>query len=227
MTDDSVPDLRASDADRERVADVLRDALAEGRLDMAEFEERLDAAYRARTYGELTPLTRDLPAPAAPGVPVTGGPAASGSWAGRVVGGEGTSRWGVAVLSGFQRKGRWTVPRRFSCFAFCGGGEIDLREADFADREVEITCVAVMGGLQITVPPGVDVVVRGVGFMGGFDQRGTGGPAAPGAPRVVVKGFAFWGGVGVERKPTRAGKRRLKEDRRRGLEGGDRRHWDH
>ncbi|MCZ9342970.1 DUF1707 domain-containing protein, partial [Streptomyces sp. TRM76130] len=48
MTDDA-PDLRASDADRERVAEVLRDALAEGRLDMAEFEERLDATYAART----------------------------------------------------------------------------------------------------------------------------------------------------------------------------------
>ncbi len=61
MTDDA-PELRASDADRERVAEVLRDALAEGRLDMAEFEERLDATYQARTYGELAPIIRDLPA---------------------------------------------------------------------------------------------------------------------------------------------------------------------
>lgn len=63
MTDDApAPDLRASDADRERVAEVLRDALAEGRLDMEEFQERLDATYQARTYGELAPITRDLPA---------------------------------------------------------------------------------------------------------------------------------------------------------------------
>ena len=60
MTDDlpDVPaaaDLRASDADRERVSEQLRDALAEGRLDMEEFEERLDATYKARTYGELAP----------------------------------------------------------------------------------------------------------------------------------------------------------------------------
>ena len=60
-----LPELRASDADRERVAEVLRDALAEGRLDMEEFEERLEATYKARTYGELAPLTRDLPAPGA------------------------------------------------------------------------------------------------------------------------------------------------------------------
>ncbi|MFE2265250.1 DUF1707 SHOCT-like domain-containing protein [Streptomyces griseosporeus] len=221
-----VADLRASDADRERVAEVLRDALAEGRLDMAEFEERLDATYKARTYGELTPLTRDLPG-ATPAVPLTKEPAAGGGWAGRIVGGEPTSTWGVAVMSGFQRRGRWTVPRRFTCFTFWGGGEIDLRDANFADREVEINCVAIMGGVQIVVPPGVEVVVRGIGIMGGFDQRESGVPGDPGAPRVVVSGFAFWGGVAVERKLPREERRRLKEERRRELDRDGRRHWEH
>ncbi|MHC3470502.1 DUF1707 SHOCT-like domain-containing protein [Streptomyces sp. 7R007] len=226
MTDDAVPELRASDADRERVAEVLRDALAEGRLDMAEFEERLEATYKARTYGELTPLTRDLPvAGVTPPAPVsfTKEPAEDGSWAGRIVGGEGTSSWAVAVMSGFERKGRWTVPKRFNCFAFMGGGELDLREANFADHEVEINCVAIMGGMNVIVPPGVEVVVRGIGIMGGFDHREEGVPAEPGAPRVVVTGFAFWGGVGVERKLTRQERRRLKEERRQErLERGSR-----
>ncbi|OAH15167.1 hypothetical protein STSP_15470 [Streptomyces jeddahensis] len=211
------PDLRASDADRERVAEHLRDALAEGRLDMAEFEERLEATYNARTYGELVPLTRDLPvgAAAAPLVkPSATSPAASGDWASRI-GGEGTSSWGVAIMSGFQRKGRWTVPRRFTSFAFWGGGEIDLREARFAEREVVIDCYAIMGGVNVVVPPGVEVVVRGIGIMGGFDHREEGAPGEPGAPRVIVTGFAFWGGVSVERKITRAEKQRLKEERRR------------
>src|SRR5690606_15273463 len=53
--DAAAADLRASDADRERVADILRDALAEGRLTMEEFGERLDATYAARTYGDLAP----------------------------------------------------------------------------------------------------------------------------------------------------------------------------
>jgi hypothetical protein len=214
MTDE-LPELRASDADRERVAEQLRDALAEGRLDMEEFEERLEATYKARTYGELTPITRDLPgaATAAP-VSMVKQPVASGSWAGRIVGGEGSSSWGVAILSGFERKGRWTVPRRFNSFAFMGGGEIDLREANFADREVVINCVAVMGGMNVVVPSGVEVVVRGIGIMGGFDHREEGQPGEPGAPRVIVTGFAFWGGVGVERKLTRAERLRIKEERR-------------
>ncbi|MER6732796.1 DUF1707 SHOCT-like domain-containing protein [Streptomyces puniciscabiei] len=218
MTDDASGDLRASDSDRERVAEVLRDALTEGRLDMQEFEERLEAAYKARTYGELAPLTRDLPtagtAVAPTPVSFTKEPAPSGSWAGRIVGGEGSSAGAVAVMSGFQRKGRWTVPKQFNCVAFWGGGEIDLREADFADREVEINCVAVMGGVQVIVPPGVEVVVRGIGIMGGFDHPRDDGPAEPGAPRVVIGGFAFLGGVAVERKVTRAERQRLKEERR-------------
>ncbi|MEU1592392.1 DUF1707 domain-containing protein [Streptomyces sp. NPDC005708] len=213
----SVPDLRASDADRERVAEVLRDALAEGRLDMEEFEERLETTYKARTYGELAPITRDLPAAGvtAPPVSLVKEPMGDGDWAGRVVGGDGSSTWAVAIMSGFQRKGRWTVPKRFSSFVFWGGGEIDLREAHFADREVEINCVAIMGGVSVIVPPGVEVVVRGIGIMGGFDHREEGVPGEPGAPRVIVTGFAFWGGVGVERKLPRAERQRLKEERRR------------
>ncbi|MGW3208283.1 DUF1707 SHOCT-like domain-containing protein [Streptomyces sp. NPDC001135] len=217
MTDDASPDLRASDSDRDRVAEVLRDALAEGRLDMAEFDERLEAAYKARTYGELAPLTRDLPAAgAATPLPVslTKEPAQSGGWASRIVGGAGSSTGAVAIMSGFQRKGRWTVPKLFNCFAFWGGGEIDLREANFADREVQINCVAIMGGVQVVVPPGVEVVVRGIGVMGGFDHPREDGPPEPGAPRVIIGGFAFWGGVGVERKVTRAEQKRLKEQRR-------------
>ncbi|MEV1020809.1 DUF1707 domain-containing protein [Streptomyces sp. NPDC050264] len=226
MTDESLPgrselpatpDLRASDADREQVAERLRDGLAEGRLDMEEFEERLEATYKARTYGELAPLTRDLPgAGVSAPVNLVKAPLPEGAvdWSSRI-GGEATSTWGVGVMSGFQRKGRWTAPRRFNCFAFWGGGEIDLREANFEDREIVVNCVAIMGGMNVVVPPGVEVVVRGIGVMGGFDHSEEGVPGEPGAPRVVVSGFAFWGGVGVERKVTRAERLRLKEERRR------------
>jgi hypothetical protein len=55
------PNLRASDADRERIADRLRKGHAEGRLDMAEFQQRLERCYEAKTFGELGELVRDLP----------------------------------------------------------------------------------------------------------------------------------------------------------------------
>jgi uncharacterized protein DUF1707 len=219
MTDErpDLPMLRASDADREQVAEQLRDALAEGRLDMEEFEERLEATYKARTYGELEPITRDLPAAGGAPAPVNmvKAPLPDGAvdWSSRI-GGEPTSTWAAAVMSGFQRKGRWTAPRRFTAFTFWGGGELDLREARFAEREVVVNCIAIMGGMAVVVPPGVEVVVRGIGFMGGFDHSEEGVPGDPGAPRVVVTGFAFWGGVGVERKVTREERLRLKEERR-------------
>jgi uncharacterized protein DUF1707 len=55
------PNLRAADADRERIAERLRNSHAEGRLDMAEFQQRLERCYEAKTLGELGELVRDLP----------------------------------------------------------------------------------------------------------------------------------------------------------------------
>ncbi|WP_138909431.1 DUF1707 SHOCT-like domain-containing protein [Streptomyces chryseus] len=212
-----LPEMRASDAERERVAEVLREAVAEGRLDMEEFDQRLDAVYKARTHGELEPLVRDLPVPGT-GVPAAVSAASSGvpaSWAGRI-GGPATSRGGFAFWGGFGRKGTWTVGRRFTGFAMMGGGEIDLREARFEERDTVIRCFAIMGGIAVTVPPGLDVNVKGVGFMGGFGDLATQStePVAPDSPRVTITGFALMGGVGVERKITRAEKQRLKEARK-------------
>ncbi|MFI7338436.1 DUF1707 domain-containing protein [Streptomyces sp. NPDC050085] len=231
MTDESRPDpaaapeLRASDADREKVAEQLRDAVAEGRLDMEEFDERLEATYKARTYGELEPLVRDLPGTSAP-TPVSfvKAPVADGEvdWPARI-GGEATSSFAFAFWGGFNRKGRWTVGERFTAFAMWGGGEIDLREANFATRDVEIRCYTIMGGIQVKVPPELDVTVRGFGIMGGIDDRAT-GSGTSGSPRVIVRGFALMGGIGVDRKLPRSERLRLKEERRRArledLEGG-------
>lgn len=55
------PEMRASDGDREKIVGRLRDAHVEGRLSADEFEDRLNAAYSAQTYGELEPLIRDIP----------------------------------------------------------------------------------------------------------------------------------------------------------------------
>jgi hypothetical protein len=59
--------MRASDADREAVAELLRTALSEGRLDLAEFDERLQRVYAAKTYGDLGGLLDDLPVTAPAG----------------------------------------------------------------------------------------------------------------------------------------------------------------
>ncbi|MBT2382644.1 DUF1707 and DUF2154 domain-containing protein [Streptomyces sp. ISL-11] len=216
--------MRASDAERERIAEALRDAVAEGRLDMEEFEQRLEAAYKARTHAELEPLVRDLPAAGtvAPVPAPAGSPAAKG-WPGRI-GGRPSSAGAVGIWGGFHRKGAWTVPRKFTAFAMWGGGEIDLREARFEDHEVVIRCFALMGGMGVVVPPDLDVEVSGIGIMGGFGDKAT-GPGTPGSPRVRITGLAIWGGVSVERKATKDERKRQREERReeRRLERDERR----
>jgi hypothetical protein len=204
---DRVPphELRASDADRERVAAILRHAAAEGRLALDEVDERLSQVYAARTYADLQPITRDLPDSTVnldPDAPV-----------GNRISGVPTSSGAVAVMSGFQRKGPWGVPRTFTCFAFWGGGEIDLREARFTERVVTIRAFAVMGGVEVVVPDDAEVHVAGIGFMGGFGHEAS-GAGAPGAPVIIVKGFAFWGGVDVKRKPSDVETKRRKAERK-------------
>jgi hypothetical protein len=194
--------LRASDADRERVARVLHEALGEGRLTVSEVDERLGQVYAAKTLGDLEPITRDLPShalalPTPAPVPVPAAPPSTR------IGGTPTSSVAVAVMSGAVRKGPWVVPEKFRAVAVMGGVELDLTDARFSAPEVTIEVFALMGGVQVTVPPDVTVDVRGFAFMGGFDNSvRTGGP--PGSPVVRITGFALMGGVEVA-PPKRRG----------------------
>ena len=64
------PDLRIGDAEREAAAASLREHYAQGRLTLEEFNERLDAVYKATTQKQLSLITRDLPRAAAPSAPL-------------------------------------------------------------------------------------------------------------------------------------------------------------
>jgi hypothetical protein len=200
--------LRASDADREAVANVLREAAGDGRLTMDELDERLDAVYAAKTYAELEPITHDLPATGAGYVPAVPPAAADPAR----FGGTPTSGGAVAILGGFSRKGDWVVPKDFTAFCFMGGGEIDLRDASFEDREVSIHIVAIMGGCEVIVPEDATVRVTGVGIMGAFDHS-VGGAGTPGGPVITINGVAIMGGVDVKRKPTAESYREARQQR--------------
>ena len=209
--------LRASDADREGVARVLQNAMAEGRLTATELQERLDTVYRAKTLSELEPVTWDLPGhqdlvPRVPTTPQrltkTPPPAASSAAAARI-GGIPTSTVAGGILSGATRKGPWVVPRQFTALAIMGGVDIDLTQAGFAEADVTITAVAIMGGIDITVPDDITVIVSGIGFMGAFeDSAHVQGP--PGAPIVRVNGIALMAGVEVHR-PKNRGKGQIED----------------
>jgi hypothetical protein len=191
--------LRAADSDRERVAEVLRQAAGDGRLTLDELDERLGRAYAAKTYAELEPITSDLPQAAAD---PRGSPAATMAWASGRTGGKPTSRFGIAIMGGFRRRGHWVAPRHFTALALMGGGEIDLRDAAFAEGELTIRALALMGGIHIIVPDGAELHVHAIGIMGGVDEPGA-TPVQPGAPRITVVGLALMGGIEIKHKPHR------------------------
>jgi hypothetical protein len=194
--------MRVSNDDRERVAQVLHNAMAEGRLTVSELEERLDKVYAAKTFGDLEPMVRDLPVGGqAPQLPVPVPTSAPMPLPTNRIGGRGTSSNAIAVLSGTGRKGVWTVPPTFTTFAFMGGVEIDLTEARFEDPETTIQAFAFMGGIEIYVPEDIAVQVNGTGFMGAFENHAHNqAQPRPGVPLVRVTGLAVWGAVEVKRR---------------------------
>jgi len=198
--------MRASDADRDRVADALREAYAEGRLDVEEHNERIDRAYQAKTLGDLTPLLSDLPQRHTHTATVahpTATPAMPADYApGSKI---------TAVFAEQKRGGRWMVPSQTTAAAVFGSVTIDLREAVLTQREVVIIANAVFGSVEIKVPHGVVVRDEGTAVFGsrsGSDRNAVGDvPITPDSPVVVVRGIALFGEVSVRYpKPRKLGK---------------------
>ncbi|MFJ8869671.1 DUF1707 domain-containing protein [Streptomyces sp. NPDC102473] len=185
--------IRASDADRDRIADILREAVAEGRLTAEEHAERVDLVYRAKTVGELEPLVQDLPAPA-------GSTRQAGSPYADTTDAAGPAENLVAVFSGSTRRGRWRVGGRTNAFALFGSVEIDLTEALFGQRLTVINATSIFGSVEIKVPENISLRGSGTGVFGNFEVD-TLESADPEAPVVVVNGYSVFGSV--EAKPKR------------------------
>ncbi|MFC1442477.1 DUF1707 domain-containing protein [Streptacidiphilus sp. N1-10] len=224
--DPAAAELRASDADRERVAEALREAYAEGRLTAEEHGERVDAVYAAKTLGELVPLTRDLPSHHATqqGMPTAG----AASTAARPAPQSGRpplpSRSEpesmVAIFGGAERKGRFRAGRMLKAVAIFGGVEIDLTEAVFDAPELEIHCTAVFGGVEIKVPEHVTLRGGGAGIFGGFDVKQQESPD-PHGPVVTIKGAAVFGGVEAKRRKPNKLAAKAREKARKFLDAGE------
>jgi hypothetical protein len=122
----------------------------------------------------------------------------------------------IGVMSAASRRGRWVVPRRHLSVAMMGRVHLDLRDAQFAEPVVTIHALALMGGVRVTVPEGVDVEVSGLGVMGTLRRRAS-GPGLPGGPRVRIVGLALMGEVNVRRKGTVLPGRRPPRKARRAL----------
>jgi class 3 adenylate cyclase len=221
-SDGSSPEIRISDADRERVIGLLKTSCGEGRLTLDEFSERCGATWAAQTAGDLGLVLADLPhsfgpeptgAVAIPGqAPVPSGP--------RPVFTDQSTRWTVAVLSGSRRKGRWRLRHQTNAVALMGGCELDLRQAEVEGPEVVINAWAIMGGVDVIVPEGIAVELTGFGIMGGKDAKIKNVPVLPGSPVVRVRAFALMGGVTVRSRPLKPEGRPRSSPRQSRLPGG-------
>jgi hypothetical protein len=193
---DNRPELRISDTDRDRTAEVLREAHAHGRITVDELDERLTSVYSAKTYADLVPITRDLPAVKDAATPPQNARSSR-------IGGTPRFRMSLAILGGASRDGAWVVPPEYKAIATLGGIKLDMSDSTFAESETVIRAYAVLGGMEITVPADAEVDVGVVGIMGGVDH-GAEGPGTPGGPRIRIVGVAVMGGIEVKRgRPRR------------------------
>ena len=183
--------MRASDADRDRVAGLLGEALADGRLTADEHRERIDVLYASRTHDELAPLTADLGTgrrdverrPSA--VPVE-----------RVAP-------QVAILSSSVARPTGRVEGRIVGVGFLGEARIDLAYASLGEEGVEITAQAIVGTVDIVVPPEARVTMTGFPLLGQLSPTREPGPAD--GPHVKVSAFALLGSVTIHRAEVKEG----------------------
>jgi hypothetical protein len=190
--------LRISDEDRHKVAEILREAAGDGRIDLEELDERLEQTYAAKTYADLVPITVDLPAHDDQH-PVATSPVPKRD----VLPATTTHNSSMAVMGECKRQGAWLVPASHTAFTMMGSVTLDLRAATFAEKDITITANAIMGEVKVIVDAGTHVVVSGVPIMGEFHQGKDKTPAqlGPDSPIVRVKGMALMGSVSVQRLP--------------------------
>ena len=185
--------IRAGDADRDAVLEVLQQAHAEGRLSIEELGERQDKALVARYTDQFDDLTEDLPN--GQGL-VAGGPSPVAPRYAALPATGPTERTSFSVMSG-----RDVViepgTRLYRNFAWWGGDNIDLTQALGPGAVVTLELHAIMAGHDIYVPEGVRVMDDSLAIMAGNDvDRQAQGDGSNGT--VILKGFLWWAGHSVK-----------------------------
>jgi len=212
----------AVNREKEHAIARLRAHYVRDDIDVEEYERLIDVAWAADSRADLERIFSRLPAlPEAdrPPVPDAGdetrhAPALAGRGEQKGTG------FQIALLGGSDRSGSWVPPRKLHTLALMGGAGLDFREAHFGPGVTEVNVLAVMGGVDIIVPPGVTVETSGFGIMGGFDGHSqTVATDDPAAPVLRIRGLAVMGGIDVKMmlpgETPRDARRRVKEERRR------------
>ena len=173
---------------RERVISALCAHFAEDRLDIAEFESRLDRAHRATALAELDELLADLPTPTAQQPPAAHVPVPDVERRKR--------DFLLALLGGNTRRGVWIPAQRNLVVAIMGGIELDFREATLPPGPTDLEIFCLMGGVKLIVPPDLALAVSGIPFMGAINAPTQAAPPAdPQAPVLRIDAVVIMGGV--------------------------------
>jgi hypothetical protein len=207
------PNLVALRDAREQAIAQLSDAFAHDLIEVEEFERRVTLAHRSDSVTDVERTVSDLVAPSPSVITV------SATAARPLLGSEQETDKVLAIFSGVERRGTWTLPRHLQAFAILGGIVLDFREALLLPGVTELQIVAVMGGVELIVPPGLSVEVSGTAIMGGFGHvERVPTQLDPDRPVLRVRGLAMMGGVAVETRlpgeSEREAHRRRGRDRR-------------
>lgn len=190
--------MRISDVERDQVAEVLREAAAEGRITLDELDERIDATYTAKTYADLEPLTVDLPGSAGPAHGAVAAPAPHGPAA------PATSSSSKMVLNSkggaVMRRGDWQVPARIEVDNRFGSTRLDFREARLTAPVTEIHLVCDWGSGDLILPEGATAEVDVDASWFGTLRADVDSLPNPSAPHFVVTGTGQGATVRVRHK---------------------------
>jgi Domain of unknown function (DUF1707)/Cell wall-active antibiotics response 4TMS YvqF len=177
---------------RERVLERLSDAFAQDQLGLEEFEARVDGAYQAATEPGLQALVRDLaPLPAPPRAELVVTSPTAGSAPGV-----------LAVLGNVERRGRFRLVNGYRATSVLGNIELDLRDIVLPAGVTELRVRAVLGNIEITVPPQLAVECEGTGILASFASLNR-IPAEGGdeGPVLRIVGSALLGNVEIRTLP--------------------------
>nr|WP_317620511.1 DUF1707 domain-containing protein [Streptomyces sp. CBMA156] len=186
------PGLRASHADRDRVAEQLRVAAGDGRLTAEELDERLEAALSARTLGELSGLTTDLP----PMTVSAEGVVAEVRDVVRI-----DQKW-----SRVKRTGRWVVPRRLEIVTEWSAVTLDFTEAVITESTLRIDLDMQGKTLTLITRPGIVVDADDLRLEFSKVRNQAADSGTPVVLRVELVGSKSHGRVVVRRPRTRDGR---------------------
>jgi len=187
---------------KQKIIDSLTDSYARDAIDADEYERRVGKAQEAGTIEDLEAVLAGLPAGAS-GVKdgQTGGTAYSDNSRNSGYAEAIHPETAFCLMSGRNMSGN-RLSKGAQVFALMGGVNMDFRNTRLPPGETKVEVFAMMGGVEIIVPPGLAVNSSLIAIMGGTDiKRNVKTEPYPGEPYLTISGLVLMGGVDVKAKP--------------------------